>query len=179
MAAAIFRPGNRRDSAPVTDPAGVDPRPARPARRRLAGVAASLLAVTLLSGVLTSCETTRGDRLAVMNAINHSRAQHGLHPLREHGQLNHKADQWASRMRDECRIWHSRLADGAPRNWRKLGENVGRGGSIAVVHNAYMHSPGHKANILDPAYNYVGTGAVWGRCNGHRTVFTVQVFMKA
>jgi len=151
----------------------------RPARRRLTSVAAALVAVTLLSGVLTSCETTRADRLAVMNAINHSRAQHGLPALREHGQLNHKADQWAAKMRDQCRIFHSRLADGAPKNWRKLGENVGRGGSITAVHNAYMASPGHRANILDPAYNYVGTGAVWGRCGGHRMVFTVQVFMKA
>jgi len=31
----------------------------RPARRRLTSVAAALVAVTLLSGVLTSCETTR------------------------------------------------------------------------------------------------------------------------
>jgi hypothetical protein len=32
---------------------------------------------------------------------------------------------------------------------------------------------------LDPAYNAVGAGAVWGTCNGQRMVFTVQVFMRA
>ena len=86
---------------------------------------------------------------------------------------------WASTLRDRCQISHSRLADGAPANWRKLGENVGRGGDIAQVHVAYMNSSGHRANILDGSYNYVGAGAVWGNCNGYRTVFTVQVFMRA
>ena len=52
------------------------------------------------------------------------------------------------------------------------------GGSISQIHTAYMNSPGHRANILDPAYNQVGTAAVWGNCNGMRTLFTVQVFMK-
>jgi uncharacterized protein YkwD len=150
-----------------------------PRRRRASGVVAALIAVSMLSGVLTSCETTAADRRAVVGAINHSRAQHGLPALRENGQLNHKASQWASTMRDQCRIWHSRLADGAPSNWRKLGENVGRGGSIGAVHTAYMNSPGHRANILDRSYNQVGTGAVWGTCNGRRTVFTVHVFMQA
>lgn len=150
-----------------------------PARRRLATTVVALLAVTLLGGLLTSCETNAEDRAAVVGAINHSRSLAGLRPLRENGQLNHKASLWASKMRDECRIWHSRLADGAPSNWRKLGENVGRGGSIGAVHNAYMRSPGHKANVLDPSFNEVGTGAVWGTCNGYRTVFTVHVFMKS
>lgn len=150
-----------------------------PARRRTAGVVGAVLVVLMLGGVLTSCETTAADRAAVVGAINHSRAQAGIPGLRENAQLNQKASLWASKMRDECRIWHSRLADGAPANWRKLGENVGRGGSIGAVHNAYMRSPGHRANILDRSFNQVGTGAVWGTCNGHRTVFTVHVFMKA
>ncbi len=60
----------------------------------------------------------------------------------------------------------------------QLGENVGMGGSIDQIHVAYMNSPGHRANILDPAFNQIGTAAVWGTCNGMRTLFTVHVFMK-
>jgi uncharacterized protein YkwD len=148
-------------------------------RRRLVGVVGALFTVSVLSGVMTSCETTAADRAAVVSAINNSRAAAGLRGLREHPDLNAKASAWASHMRDRCAISHSRLADGAPAGWRKLGENVGRGGSIGAVHNAYMNSPGHRANILDGSYNYVGAGAVWGTCNGRRTVFTVQVFMRA
>lgn len=139
---------------------------------------AVLAAVMTLSGVLTSCETTAQDRAAVIQAINSSRAAARLAPLTENADLNNKADAWARTMRDQCRIWHSRLSDGAPAGWQKLGENVGRGGSIQQVHVAYMNSPGHKRNILDPAFNQVGAGAVWGECNGHRMVFTVQVFMR-
>lgn len=148
-------------------------------RRPFAAVVVAALAVLLLSGTLTSCETSTPDRNSVVAEINASRAAAGLPPLQQHSQLNVKADQWASTLRDRCKISHSRLADGAPSNWRKLGENVGRGGDIGQVHVAYMNSSGHRANILDGSYNYVGAGAVWGTCNGHRTVFTVQVFMRA
>jgi uncharacterized protein YkwD len=152
----------------------------RARRRRPVGAAVlAVLAVLLLSSVLTSCETSAADRNAVVAEINASRARAGLAPLQQHQDLNAKADHWASTLRDRCQISHSRLADGAPSNWRKLGENVGRGGTISQVHVAYMNSSGHRANILDGSYNYVGAGAVWGNCNGYRTVFTVQVFMRA
>ena len=144
----------------------------------MTGIVVAVLAVLTLSGTLTSCESNKAELDAVRNAINSSRAQAGLPALRENVTLDIKADGWAQTLRNACRIWHSNLADGAPREWRKLGENVGMGGNIAQIHTAYMNSPGHRANILDPAYNQVGTAAVWGDCNGMRTLFTVQVFMK-
>jgi len=137
------------------------------------------MAVGLLSGVLTSCESTPADRNEVRAAVNASRAAAGLPPLRENAKLAMKADDWAQVLRNECGIRHSRLADGAPAEWQKLGENVGMGGNIQQVHVAYMNSPGHRANILDPSYTQIGTAAVWGTCNGYRTVFTVHEFMKA
>ena len=146
--------------------------------RRAVTLLAALAAVLMLSGVLTSCETTDADRGEVVSLINITRSQNGLAPLAENVELNVKADAWAARLRDECRIFHSRLADGAPPSWQKLGENVGRGGTIYQVHGAYLGSAGHRRNILDPAFNQVGAGAVWGNCNGYRMVFTVQVFMK-
>lgn len=140
---------------------------------------AAMLAVLLGSGILAGCESTPVDRAAVIDAVNASRSANGLPALVENGILDLKADRWAQQMRDACEISHSTLRDGAPPNWRKLGENVGRGGAIEVVHEAYMNSPGHKANILDPAFNQMGAAAVWGDCAGARTVFTVHVFMKA
>lgn len=146
--------------------------------RRILRVIAACCAAFLLVG-LTACETTDADRNAVINEINQSRRQHGLRPLQEHMTLNIKADEWAQNMRNRCQISHSVLQQGAPPGWRKLGENVGRGGSIPVVHQAYLNSPGHRANILDGSYTHVGAGAVWGDCNGVRTLFTAQVFMRA
>ena len=112
--------------------------------------------------------------------INASRAASGLPRLRENFTLDKKADDWAKHLRDVCDLSHSRLSDGAPNEWVKLGENVGYGGSIDQVHEAYMNSPGHRANILDPSYQSVGSAAVWGDCpDGTHRVFTVQEFMKS
>ena len=138
-----------------------------------------LLALAFGAVTLSSCESTDSDRLAVIGAVNWTRAQNGLPALSEHVTLNMKADAWAVQLRDECNIRHSTLSDGAPPEWRKLGENVGRGGSIEQVHTAYLNSPGHRANILDPSFTSMGAGAVWGTWNGQRTVFTVQVFMRS
>lgn len=143
-------------------------------RGRILSIIAMALAVVLLG----ACESTKAETDQVRAYVNQSRAAAGLGPVRENMQLNIKADLWAQRMRNECRIWHSRLSDGAPSNWRKLGENVGMGGNIAQIHAAYMNSPGHRANVLDPSFTEMGTAAVWGNCNGYRTVFTVHVFMK-
>jgi uncharacterized protein YkwD len=158
----------------IDTPAGPGSRRAR----RVLGAVLAVLAVVLLSGTLTSCESTKADRDAVRNYVNDSRARAGLPPLGENVNLDVKADEWAQTLRNACRIWHSNLADGAPSNWQKLGENVGMGGSIAQIHIAYMNSPGHRANILDPSYTAIGTAAVWGSCNGYSTVFTVQEFMR-
>ena len=137
------------------------------------------LAGLLLVGTLTSaCESTPADRTAVIDYVNASRAKAGLPPLRENVTLDRKADAWAQHLRDVCDLSHSKLSDGAPSDWMKLGENVGYGGTIDQVHVAYMNSPGHRANILDPSFTSMGAAAVWGDCaDGSHRVFTVQEFM--
>jgi len=152
-------------------------------------VIATLLGIGVLSGALTSCvtpavrpaatlESTAADRTAVRDLINASRAQNRLGLLAPNPILDLKADMWAQYLRGICALKHSRLADGAPPGWRKLGENVGKGGTIPQIHEAYLRSPSHRANILDGSFTQVGTAAVWGNCGGYRTVFTVQEFMK-
>ncbi|CAB4804021.1 MAG: hypothetical protein F2942_09770 [Actinobacteria bacterium] len=163
----------------IGTPAPTTPRGARVSRGTTFRFIMALLALALGAVTLSSCESSDSDRLAVIGAVNWTRAQNGLPTLTEHVTLNLKADAWAVQLRNECNIHHSTLSDGAPPEWRKLGENVGRGGSIEQVHAAYLNSPGHRANILDRSFTSMGAGAVWGTCNGQRTVFTVQVFMRS
>ena len=119
------------------------------------------LAGLLLVGTLTSaCESTPADRTAVIDYVNASRAKAGLPPLRENVTLDRKADAWAQHLRDVCDLSHSKLSDGAPSDWMKLGENVGYGGTIDQVHVAYMNSPGHRANILDSDFRDSAIGVV-------------------
>lgn len=53
------------------------------------------------------------------------------------------------------------------------GENLALAPDVIRAHNGLMNSPGHKRNILDPAFNRVGIGAVDGGIYG--MMFT-QVF---
>jgi len=52
------------------------------------------------------------------------------------------------------------IADLAPSNWQSLGENVGVGPTCAKIAQAFMNSPEHRRNILDPSYASVGLGVV-------------------
>jgi len=54
-----------------------------------------------------------------------------------------------------------------------LGENVGRGGNIETLHQAFMDSPGHRDNLLNPVYDLVGIGVVWSE----GIPYVVEVFM--
>jgi uncharacterized protein YkwD len=53
-------------------------------------------------------------------------------------------------------------------NWRSTGENVGvtYGTSVGQLFQAYMHSPPHRANILDKRYSEVGIATVQVVHNG-------------
>jgi hypothetical protein len=44
------------------------------------------------------------------------------------------------------RVFYERV-----RNWRLIGENVGAGGSVSSLHEAFMASPDHRAIILHPS----------------------------
>lgn len=44
-------------------------------------------------------------------------------------------------------------------NWTMLGENVGVGGTVESLHDAFMDSPPHAENVLHAAYKNIGIGA--------------------
>ncbi len=64
--------------------------------------------------------------------------------------------------------FHSRIT-----NWTLVGENVGYGGSVASLHEAFMNSPGHAANVLHASYTHVGVGA---RRDDNGTMWVTIIF---
>ena len=76
----------------------------------------------------------------------------GLPALSVNGTLVAKARSWAEHMAAVGAISHSNLADGAPSEWRRLGENVGRGPSVDSIHDALVASPEHYQNLTDPGF---------------------------
>jgi uncharacterized protein YkwD len=107
----------------------------------------------------------------IVELVNQSRARYGRAGVALRTYLRDKAQAWAEKMAREGHLSHSHLSDGVPRGWRGLAENVGYGNSIVQVHNAFMSSPPHRANLLGN-YNHIGTGYA----TGFGRVWIVQVF---
>ena len=114
------------------------------------------------------------DEAAFVAKINALRASKGLPAMQVHENLVAKARTWAAGMAAAGRIWHSTLSDGITADWKKLGENVGMGGSVEGLHTAFVGSVHHYENLVDPAFSHVGIGiAVSGK-----TIFVAEVFMQ-
>ena len=57
----------------------------------------------------------------------------------------------------------ARAENAGYRNWTAVGENVAYGyDSETAVLTGWMNSPGHRANILNPAYTHVGSASAVG-----------------
>ena len=117
-------------------------------------VALSLLALAPAAGADTDSEAE------FLSKINATRAANGLGALQLDGALRSHARSHTEDMAEAGQIYHSsqaELSSAAGPGWSGIAENVGIGSSPTSLHNAFMASPGHKANILGD-YNYVGIG---------------------
>lgn len=137
----------------------------------------TLLVVALATiGVSASAGADPGSEQGFLAAINSSRSSAGLGPLSMDGGLQAHARTHTQDMIAAGAIFHSssgELQAAAGSGWSKLGENVGRGGTVSSLHTAFMNSAGHQANILGD-YNYAGIGT-----DSHEGVLYVTVvFMK-
>ncbi len=118
-------------------------------------------------------------RTAVVCLTNVERAAEGLGALRSEGTLEAPAQAFAGRLAAEHFFSHvapdgSRLASRltAYTDWTTIGENIAWGeGSLSTPRAtvaAWMASPGHRANILNGAYEEVGIGVVDATPTGTR-----------
>jgi hypothetical protein len=135
-------------------------------------VTAATLAVLSPAAGAVNDPGAEADFVARTNAL---RASRGLPGLSVDGTLAAKARNWAEHMAAVGAISHSNLADGAPGNWQRLGENVGRGPSVDSIHSALVASPEHYANLTDPGFQSIGVGVV----NTNGTYYVSEVFMES
>jgi len=143
------------DHEAVTPPATATGRRApRPHRGRAVKVAGLTLAALLLVGACTS-----GDEDHAVDLVNSARRANGRAALSTNVSLIITAQAWSQHMASTQSLVHrTKLSDGAPAGWRKLGENIGYASSVDGIQSAFMNSAGHKANILDSTFNNVGIG---------------------
>ena len=138
----------------------------------------SFILVTLIAGfiavlapaahALTSVET------CFFNAMNAERAAKGKPKLALASDLTTIARNHSKKMAADGTIYHNNnLGSQISGNWTAAGENVGMGPDCQSIHDAFMASPGHRANILDTDYNQVGVGVA---TDSDGTVYVTEDF---
>jgi hypothetical protein len=143
-------------------------------RRLLAAimiVATACFVVATSQGASASDPGAEADFVGRINAL---RAGNSAGGLQVHSVLTAKAQGWAAHMAATQCLCHSNLTDGISVGWHKLGENVGRGPSVASLQNAFVNSPEHRANMLDRSFQWVGIGVAY---DGGGQMWVAEVFM--
>lgn len=152
---------------------------ATPPRERV-GLAAVVATLVLVAGLLVigRADAAPAQDLAFDAAeeatyvveINAIRAANGLGPLQVDPNMTAAAREWTAWMVETTTLAHADdIVTGAPQDWLKVGENVGRGGTLDAVWEAFLASPSHAANVLDPEYDLVGIGVLWTADGRHYT----------
>lgn len=125
---------------------------------------AVLVAVTLVASTSMEPAAAAGSgsqELEFVAKLNELRVARGLAPLATKGVLFDLARGWSGRMEGVKAISHNPgLSAQGPAGWKRLGENVGMGYDVQGLHDAFMASPLHFKNMVDPAFDSVGVGVV-------------------
>lgn len=119
---------------------------------------------------------------------NIERKQMGLSPLKRNGVLDSAAtikltDMFANQYFEHMSPTGAGVSDvvnGVKYDFLVVGENLALGnfgGDYQVV-QAWMNSPGHKANILDKRYTEIGIAVGYGFYNGKKQWIAVQHFAR-
>jgi hypothetical protein len=136
-------------------------------RRLFAKALGLLLGIALLAPAMSALNATpahadpASEEAQFLALTNQLRAQHGLSQLVPYGPLVAIARTWSAKMAAAGGISHNmNLPNIVSGPWTKLGENVGVGGAPDVIQQAFINSPHHYENLVDPVWNYVGIGVV-------------------
>ena len=155
-----------------------------------------LLFVLLASQITVNFLTRSGDLLGyatnisssvIISLTNSERKNAGLHVLSEKTPLDSAAtlkakdmfqkDYWAHYAPDGTSPWYFFGLVGY--QYAAAGENLARDFATSEgVVNAWMDSPGHRANILNSSFTEIGVGVVNGNLQGEDTTLVVQLFGK-
>ena len=100
--------------------------------------------------------------------VNHERLALQLTPLRWDAALAEAARQHAQLMATQHRFAHqlpgelplSQRAGQAGAHFSRVAENIAKGRDADDIHEGWMESPGHRANILNAGFTALGVGVI-------------------
>jgi uncharacterized protein YkwD len=131
------------------------------ARHRVVTVVASVLTIAILfpasQASSGACWNYKDKEKKFARKINASRANNDQRRLRLDRHLSRVARAHTKAMARRGDLYHTNRLGSKVTRWIRLGENVGFGNRVGSLHNAFMASPGHRANILG-RYRWVGIG---------------------
>jgi len=141
--------------------------------RRLAALIVALVATMASIGLLAPAAHAGPGEGDFLSRTNSARSSAGRRAYSSKSDLVAVARRHAARMAAQGRIYHNSDLDSEVDNWQAVGENVGMGGDVAAIHQAFMNSAAHKANILDRDFTEVGMGTA---TDANGTLYVAQVF---
>ena len=129
-------------------------------------------AIALLATLVISTPAGAADRVCwqrrpaeggFTRQINAARSAAGLGTLRLDPELSRAARVHTWAMANQNRLYHTpewRLTKRVTR-WVILGENVGVGENVDSLHQAFMASAAHRANVMHATFKNVGVGTLY------------------
>ncbi|QSQ25742.1 CAP domain-containing protein [Pyxidicoccus parkwayensis] len=125
-------------------------------------------------------------RAAVYERINSLRRAHHVPELTPEPVLERVAQAYSDRMAAEGFFAHvapdgSTLTQRLPASLRSMrsGENLGVADGPLAAHFGIEHSPGHRRNLLDPAFRVMGLGVTFHKVDGRDEVILTEVYTAA
>jgi uncharacterized protein YkwD len=127
--------------------------------------------VALVAAVPQSADAARSPERRFVQMINVTRSGAALPTLDMSDRLSDVARRHSRRMASAGELFHSDLERLLGHGISLLGENVGYGGSLEQLRDAFMASPPHAHNILG-SFQRTGVGVI--RHDG--TIWITQIF---
>ncbi len=144
-------------------------------------LAAILMASIFLVSTSTAFAITRDEAaVKILKLVNIERAKAGCKPLKLSRELFRPA---AIRAKEITKVFSHTRPNGLPFNstfygidYNTVGENIAAGQTTCeMVMQQWMDSPGHRANILNKKYKYLGIGYIYDKNTKYKH-FWVQHF---
>lgn len=134
----------------------------------------------VLTGQAPTWAAAPDPELAFLELVNEARTVRGLVPLRLNREISDELSRpWSTTMARRGELSHSGsgtdvLAAVGRRDAAvsSAGENVGYAPTVSRLHDALMDSPGHRRNLLDPVFRYIGLGVA----TSDQRVWVTQTF---
>jgi len=142
----------------------------------------ALVLISLCAGSASPPQYPSSAEFQLFNAANQERKAQGLKQLRWDDKLASAARGHVREMASRNAIAHEFSGEAslperitqAGVQFSAIAENVAEAPAVARIHELWMHSPGHRANILDKDMDSLGVGVV----RRNREYFAVEDFAR-